>query len=351
MRRLDAFSYYLQHASALPGFGGPGSAPDPRYCFHTHYEELQPGRTIFRLILTDAKASVGELTLRVHGYKPGPDSDITLVAGTRKLLAADGQVAATIELSVAFVALKGVQYALYGFFSEPSDLQVGDVEVIVEELHSDQTPFVEAAAPCSHFSNPSVISPDRLHADGEPSLHNPTSQDCTHSQLPGSRRTAASEADCRQWENAVALAALEQYGQLDANAQGHLIGDVDGSLATAISVRGGNVAHRDAGYDFIVCSGLEWPAASVDRYQFLQGMISNVLQGGLAIFFLRYAAHESQRSETHNIDRNEIGQWALRLIGAGNDVAQLAFAPSAQRVADNEGRTPFVFIVRTAVPD
>jgi hypothetical protein len=46
------------------------------------------------------------------------------------------------------------------------------------------------------------------------------------------------------------------------------------------------------------------------------------------------------------LTRNEIGQWVLRLIGAGFSAAPLAFAPVAELARDEAGRAAIVLVFR-----
>src|SRR3954449_4167496 len=102
-REIEPFSFFLQHASAIPGLGGPNPGPDPNYCFHTPYHEYLPGIVIFRATLLEARASHGELALRVHAFRPESGQNASLVAGARMPL--DQLGGESLDVAVRFAAL------------------------------------------------------------------------------------------------------------------------------------------------------------------------------------------------------------------------------------------------------
>jgi len=134
MRQLEPFSYFADYASAVSGFGGSEPAPDNRYCLHTQYQPLRPGRAAFRLTIKGAKATKGELSLRVHAYKPSSSGEVMLAGGGRIRL--DELDSDAIDQTIRIAAAPGVHYALYGYFSEPTDLVAESVTVAIEELES-----------------------------------------------------------------------------------------------------------------------------------------------------------------------------------------------------------------------
>lgn len=365
MRQLEPFSYFAEHASAISGFGGGELAPDPRYCFHTHYEELCPGRVVFHLRMIGARASEGELTLRVHGYKVGSNSDVSLVAGTKRLLQGLGtdNQGETVELSVSIAALKGVQYALYGFFSEPSDLQVDDVVVSIDECGTINPAIMSEWRSKPRFAVSGIEAPGRLYSDTSPLLRFPVSQDCTLEQLDVAYSPNDKLAFDR-WRTRVALAALDSYGMLQESATGAIIGAMSSGLTEALHKQGcrtvewsepsalktarqGAFVAATEGVDFVLSYVLNEPIAGPsERYRIIRETVSFLMSGGLAVFVTRYYEPSRGPSDNDFPSRNEIGQWALRLIGLGHDVAQLAFGSDSQRLVLRDGSTPFVLIVR-----
>jgi hypothetical protein len=350
MRRLEPFAYFNDHASAIRGFGGAEQAPDPRYCFHTRYEEVRPGRIVYRLHLTRVRASQGELTLRVHAYKPSSNSDVILVGGAKLLfdeaMSDDGE---DIELPVRFTAVKGVNYALYGFFSEPSDLKVDNIMVTLDEQEPSED-LRDDPRPKSPFAVGDVATQGRLYADAPPSLGTPVSQDCTIGQLAPALSGAGDALE--QWRAGIALAALERYGMLKPGATGVVAAPLPEGVTEALEAQGCQLTAwdgfgpddlPDAAYDFVLSYALDAPFPGADqRRQIISDTMSALMGGGIAVFVLRYHAAAPGLP-----CRNEIEQWALRLIGLGHDVAQLAFAPARQRVIQADGSTPFVLIVRS----
>jgi hypothetical protein len=360
MRQVEPFSYYVEHASAIEGFGGGASAPDPRYCFHTHYEEVRPGRVTFHLRMTGAEASAGELTLRVHGYKPGSNADISLVAGARRVLAGlgEGEHAGELVLTVRFSAVQGVQYALYGFFSEPSDLRAEEIIISIDEHGpAENDGAAGGRSSKSHFAATAFETSARLYASVTPSLHLPVSQDCTMTQLASveasegkDTRLSPGEA-LTKWGAVVSLAVLKRYGMLQAGAATAVVGRWPAGLADALRAQGCRILDSDmcaGSHDFLISFALDEPTPDpAERYQLIRTTLSCVAGGGLAVFVLRYLAAPLTSADLLQFcRRNEIEQWALRLIGLGYDVAQLAFGSGPQRVVQPDGTTPFVFIVR-----
>lgn len=107
-------------------------------------------------------------------------------------------------------------------------------------------------------------------------------------------------------------------------------------------------------YDFILWPDHHDPAGTPEtRFAAVTAWLGRLKIGGVAILGLRYRADESIVSstlamETGLLSRNEIGQWALRLIGAGYSVAPLSFVPPADRVIGSDGLASFVLIVQRA---
>lgn len=353
-RQLEPFSYFVEHASAIDGFGGDEQGPDPRYCFHTHYEQLPPGRVNYHMRMLGARASEGELTLRVHAYKPGSESGPSLVNGSKQRLDGLGKngPGAEIDVEVSFAAVDGVHYALYGYFSEPSDLCVDDVIITIDELGPEiSEPEPDIARGRSRFEITGIEMPVRLHTDATPSLTEPVSQDCTLRQL-AALNIADPAAALARWRSDIPLAALTRYGMFREGAAGIILGAAPDGLHDALAARGCSIVDAAADpatfADFAISYALiETVTQPGERFQLLQRTLGRLLHGGLAIFVFDYRAGESPDPARPSFcDRNEIKQWVLRLIGFGHDVVQLTFADAGQRMTLADGTTPFVLIVR-----
>lgn len=374
MRTLDPFGYFFDHASAIAGLGGDKSSPDPRYCFHTHYEEVRPGPALFRLALEGVRASVGELTVRVHAYRPEGGGDAVLVAGS-KLDFAD-RSGEDLTLSVRFRAVRDVHYAFYGYFTEAADLTVASVAVTLEELEEAGggqvfEEDVATSALAARAVGASASQSSALVFGHTASLEVPVSQDCTLRQLrsrefdagPGVEPTG--DDTLRLWSEIVCRQALIAYGAALPTMRGLVIGG-NSPLLTAFCEdrgmvlgvtdwrpeQGPDVLAADGYFDFLV-SLLDIAAidGSEARYETLVALLSRLLVGGLGLVCLRYLPDAAILStttmgEASGITRNEIGQWVLRLIGAGFSAAPLAFAPLAELVRDEAGRTAIVLVLR-----
>lgn len=374
MRAVDPFGYFFNHASAFTGLGGEASSPDPRYCFHTHYEEVRQGPALFRLTLCGVRATAGELTLRVHAYRPGGLSDILLVAGARLELAdkRDGDLA----IEVRFRAVRDVHYAFYGFFSEPSDLAVTSVAVTLEELDDDGAgkPFEEDVAT-------SVLAAGAIGASASQSsalvlgraanLEVPVSQDCTLRQLRSPEFAAsvgglpAGHDLLQLWSEIACRQALTAYGAELPATRGLLVGGPGTLLSAHCKDRGislhvsdwkqeqGLDALAQEGHVDLLVSFLDLAAISdaKTRFEVLAGLVSRLFVGGLGLICFRYvpdaaAPSSSTTHEAEGLTRNEIGQWVFRLIGAGFSAAPLAFAPAAALARDERGRAAIVLLLR-----
>jgi hypothetical protein len=340
VRAVNPFSYFVDHASQLRGFGGDRPSPDPQYCFHTRYETVRPGRAIFSLKLDGAQATQGEMTVRVHAYRPDFGGMPSLAAGNRLDLASPQQQ----ELSVAvpFHAVSGVEYALYGFFSEPTDMTVERVDVFLDEPEGDAE--VEIAPPQSllaRAADPAEAGPATgLSHHGKIDIARPVSQDCTWSQL----ETGGSVSDrLRRWREAICLTALTAYDINLPGLDGWVAGEASGSLRADFAARRfalsalDSASLRDSGGFADVILWPEGPNVESDgptRWAELLSWVERLKLGGFAVVGVQY-----RPDVAHPVDpaRNTLRQWAQRLIGKGYSVAPLAFADYRDLATDEAG--------------
>lgn len=349
MRTINPFSYFADHASQLRGFGGERPSPDPQYCFHTRYEAVRPGRAIYSLKLLGSQATQGELTVRIHAFRRDLGGMPTLAAGSR--LDLRGEQSQDLAVALPFQAVNGVEYALYGFFSEPTDLSVDRVEVLLEE--PDDGEDAEIEAPRSVLARPTT-APEAGPATGL--VHHgvverarPVSQDCTWGQLETGHAIAERVA---RWCDLVCLAALSAYGVEHPGLDGWLAGEAGAAMREALLARPFALFLRDEAparesgefADFIL-----WPAGprlgdgADARWTEVHGWLEHLKIGGIAAFGMRYRPDGRQPGE---LSRNEIRQVAFRLIGLGYSVAPLAFANDNDLVVDEAGLAACCLIVR-----
>jgi hypothetical protein len=354
MRVLDPFAYFADHASALAGFGGTSLGPDPRYFLHTSYEDVKPGRAIFRMRLDGAAASGGELTFRVHSHKPETNVDVTLVASTRLRLeqVVPTQEGSEIEIAMRIAAIEGVRYALYGYFSEPSDLTATDVSVVLEELGPDhEIDREDGERPVSDFRPDTGPSERRqLVSRSRPTLTSAESRDCTRYQLE--RIGAPADHRLAEWRRRVARTVLEGHRMLDAGASGLVRGRAPDGLVGSLAERDcavhANAPADGMWYDFVVSYELEDAIMQAEhRFETVRDVVGRLMHGGLAVIFLAYDANSpALTGESGAANRNELGHWALAMVGAGHWVAPMAFGHSSERAVRPDGLTPFVLVVR-----
>jgi hypothetical protein len=363
VREVDPFEYWESHSSAIDGLGGLERSPDPRYCFHTRYHEVREGRARFVLQLTGVRASFGELSMRVHAWKPDTDSNISLVSGARMMLHAEE--GGNLELPVYFAPQKGVLYALYGYLSEDSDVTAQALHVAIDEPEDTGEQFPEP--PRSILAMDEAASETRpanalLHY-GRTQIQHPVSQSCTRDQIAELKVNEREDGDrlLELWSEVACLNALTTYGAVHSGLEGLVAGarsaDYGEHLATWASIvrqtDGSPPSRMNADfYDFILMpGGHEAGGSARERWEAVEDWLARLKIGGVAALGLRYRpdsdlVSSSDTSDARMLSRNEIGQWVLRLIGKGYSVAPLAFAPIADLAVDRQGLARFVMIVR-----
>jgi len=365
MRDVDPFCYFSSHASALRGYGGENRSPDPQYCFHTHYIDVRPGMARYELRLKGARSSQGQLTVRVHALKASIGANASLVAGTRLDLVLDEKD--DLVASVRFHALRDVTYAFYGFFSEHSDLVVDDVSVVLDEPEGEEDDYFEPPVSAMRgHDGPSEVRPANalIHYDAL-EKDSPVSQDCTWGQLSGVGGDPLNETSLRahqlSWCETVCLAAMPAYGAVISGLDGWVIGSVSPFMRDHFNDAPFSIRFLDHLPDGIArnefADFLLWPEGPSDqirveeRWEQVRTWLGQLKFGGLAAIGLRYRHLDALMSSTiaaehHGLTRNEIGQWALRLIGNGFSVAPLAYADQENLAVGEDHQAAFVLIVR-----
>lgn len=349
MRSIDPFSYWRDRASQLRGWGGERPSPDPQYCFHTSYEAVRPGRAVYSLKLLGSQATRGELTLRVHAYRPDSHMPPVLTAGGRLELGTDRYD--DLAVSIPFHAINGVDYALYGFFTEPTDLSVERIEVLLDEPEGGED--VEIEAPISPLARPiSVVEAGPatgLSHHEAVDRARPVSQDCTWRQLDAGDSIPER---LEHWREAICLAALMSYEVDGPGLSGWVAGHASRAMREALVAKPvalyfhSEAPTPDTGEfaDFVL-----WPdGPSVDgdaaeRWTELHAWLERLKIGGLAVVGLRYRIDDTAPD---TLSRNEIKKWAFRAIGLGYSVAPLAFAVRNDLVIDEAGMAACCLIVR-----
>lgn len=361
MKPLNPFSFWPNYASAIRGFGGSDSGPDPSYCFHTLYQEFKPGSVTFHVHLRNANASNGELELRVNGYRPDSGMDAILVAGARLSLE---DVHGDLEVPLRVAVLPGVSYAIFCRYTEPSDLTVESIEVAAEESDDDDADtYSSDLLEQTQFGTVDLDTPSHLLALEEPLIDFPRSQPFTLSQLkdgafwndaPACITSVQDPLD--RWRHAFAFQALQVYGFAKHGSCGLLLTDNLPELATLVTEHGCLVVTQGeerlpGPFDFVIghMQPREDQKAIDLTHDMLRGMKA-VRRGGMGIFLLEHDAsdigfgRDDQNSSLPG--RQSLQQIALRMIGHGCEVAQLSFPNQRRSRAVLDGPLPFGFIVQ-----
>lgn len=361
MREIDPFAFFYNHASAIRGLGGDARSPDPRYCFHTPYVEVRPGMAWFELSLSGVRASRGELALRVHAFRPESGENASLAAAGRlNVWVEDKQ---DLQVKVRFAALRDVKYAFYGHFLEDGDIFADGVAVALVEPEGEEAIYIEPprSVLIVHDEKRDVRPANALIHAGPVQLNVPVSQDCSRSQLAEIGEASAGGEAFGRWSEAVCLAAMRAYGVSGTALEGQVVGPVTPAfwqelVAARFALR--PMDEQPLGEDAGVFSDfLLWPTGPstdpdpVARWEKVKAWLARLKIGGLAVIHLRYRyipgpLHASSATDGEYLTRNEIGKWALRLIGEGFSVAPLAFLPSTDLILDEDGLAAFNLIVR-----
>lgn len=372
-RKVEPFVYFPTHASAISGLGGRDPSPDPNYCFHSHYHEYRPGVLLVHIRLAGARAKMGELAVRVHGYRPDhPEEGVVLVNGMRQPL--DDLQGDDLDITLRIVAVPKVHYAVYGYFSEPSDLQAENVAIEAEEIGGGDVEFdVKGEVPHTALNMEKLISSAALVSAEPAQLRYPVSQCCTLAQLESTEFLDAypkipmdggnMPGMIARWRQIYSLRVLESYGVLEAGARGLALGALPDGMAAALRRRDCIVAHAFTGenaqkesiaesigfFDFIVgtdCSEI------IPLHGNVQSLINTVIKklniGGIAILIMNYCRDdecETSPPDRNVINRGTLEKMALNLIGRGHQVCQLNFPVNHDRDLDTD-IVPFGFIVQ-----
>lgn len=333
-RALDPFCFFVGEASAISGVGGEEAPTDSRYCFHTHYVELQPGRAVYHCRFFRPRASFGELQLRVHGFYPGFDAQLV----TTSVTYLEGLDQEVLSLDVGFVALEGIQYALCGYVSDHTDMEVAAMDVHVEELDGDKHRSGKAQPTSLIGAMGQYDTVPKLLAGKNPSAVNPTSQPFTFDQLadPAYKAlwpTIAEHNDDGRgrWEQVTALQALAQTGLLQPGAHVLLAGDDVEAIGKELTQRGcvlralpGLLAyHEDLAGDEPPAHDIVLALAPIEDYEAgVERALDLLARGGMGLLMLKI----DPRDTTFDVWGNRIRRIGLKLIGHGHELIQINLA-------------------------
>lgn len=350
-RRLEPFGFYSAVSSAISGFGGEQPSDDPTYCFHTYYIQVPPGRARFHLNLRGAKSSCGEMTLRVLGLRP--DGHAELVASLT--IALDGVDVPELVAGLRFQAIEGVNYALYGFFSEPSDLLADAVEIALEESLPSAREAVRARAHSRIGADAKFTASPKLLGMDAPGLERLACQPFTMAQIcdvgqtewPGSvMRLADPEA---QWRVIAPYCMLAHAGVLVPGAKGAVLNADGPELAKMLEQAGcfvetfewdpmvdsqGGQHPLYGQLDFVIGFDARNQAGQVGERPFAVDMMDWLAFEGLGVVVGSFPGTTDFWSVA-----NRMKQIALRLIGHRHHVAQMALPLEGRWFDPRDGRS------------
>lgn len=374
---LDPFGYFLEQASAIPGMGGRHASPDPRYCFHTPYEPRKAGQIRVVVRLGGVSVTFGQLTVRIHAFRPGVDLDVSLAAANRIDLDDAGDV---IELSISALAIPDVHYAVYGYLSEPSDLGAATLDVLVFETQDeDPQSFVQPGELRTAFGASSDGQSGHLITAAEPDFASPASQPCSPGQLASGAYRAAWPGcfldlpdEQARWCRKVALSALDSAGFLRPGARGLVVDERATELPAIIAEAGCQVivagVAETGSADAVGLPELERQLdklAEGSRLDFaisvnladrlpdqravaahVQALNKCLLRGGAGVFLFHVQVPQSRPASARALTAGDISRLALSVLAHGSQVVQLNFAWNAGVKPVDSGRNAFILQTR-----
>lgn len=356
VKEFAPFAYFVDQSSALVGFGGSRLPPDPRYCFHTEYKELEPGIVNFEIWLDNAHATHGEITIRIHAYRPDSGLDIALVNSIQFALRdLKGQNA---EIRLRIAAIPSVQYAAYGYLSEPSDLTCTSIRVHAEQIGGESADsYAAKELGPSAFGAIPTFPLKQVVGDAIPCLSAPQSQPITHAQLTtpefvGIIGPVDKRADLVQlWREAFALRALQHFNFLQPGSRGLLINDAlalskylreagchlichepnradneNGPSANWAGVQLQDLVETVSHADFALSIGtLDQANSYTELIDAVNAILRCLLKGGIAVFLFNYwpDRFEPPEMERFVITETVIRRIALHVISHGSSIVQL----------------------------
>lgn len=248
---IDPFAFVPNLASCIVGLGGPESADDSSYAFHTPYVYCAPGPATFSVRFTGLEARRGNLTLRVNAIAPLPGAAARTVKMASCPLA---EVAATSgEFSITVPARADTLYAIQGQVYGTCDASAVDLTMTLDRP-SNGSGFVDQlnAARSTVFGHDRVAGHQRLVTSNHASLAHPVSQMCTSAQFDEpaydhwvSVMQTQKHMHRKQWEFVYVMQVLDRYGMLQSNSRGLGFGCGHEQLPAIFAARGCSIVATD----------------------------------------------------------------------------------------------------------
>lgn len=365
MRQVDPFSFFVGHESIIAGLGGSTPSPDRRYCFHTNYLEVKPGRAVFHVTIRQPRATFGELNIRVMALPTGRDASVA----ASLVIALEGVEAHDLHRGLRFLAVDGVRYALFGFVSDSADLTAEALDVALEELgvahsHAKTEASDDATQPRLARSDlQSIASARRLIAERAPAPDLPFAQpmqkygDSMNSlatRWPLVQMDGSNTVD--HWSSCMALQMLESVGLVMPASRGLLVDIAHAGLIETLKLGGCSVDHirlvdedidllalnyLETDYDFaLVMAAQKWQATG-GLETLCERVIDCLAKDGLIVMIVEIAG-----AGTAAAFRNRMQQLSLHCIGQGHDVMQLAFPDGDRWYPQAGSASRFIWIAR-----
>lgn len=365
MRPIDPFSYFAGHASVISGLAGSTPSPDHRYCFHTNYLDLTPGRAVFHVTIDRAHATFGELNIRVMALL---DRREVSVAAS---LAIDlvGLGAKDLHRGIRFMAVNGVQYALYGYVSDTTDLTASSLDIALEELghvnaHAKAEVRERTTSPKLAGGDPTrTLSARRLLAEqgvtpdlafSQPMQIDRNAVDVLAKRWPLVSTQGAATLDL--WSSCMALQILDSARLIAQDSRGLVVDITNAGLIDTLK-QGGCIInqiqldaddidllaldHAEDDHDFaVVMATAKWQAAG-GLETLSERVMECLAKVGFVVMIVEIVGGTSAVAF-----RNRMQQLSLHCIGMGHDVMQLAFPHGDDWYPRADAVSRFVWIAR-----
>lgn len=365
MRSVDPFSFFVGHESIIAGLGGSTPSPDHRYCFHTNYLDVKPGRAVFHVTIHRPRASFGELNIRVMALPTERDASVAASLA----IDLEGVEAHDLHRGLRFLAVDGVKYALFGFVSDSADLKAEALDVALEELgkaHSHAKPALGTGAAQPRLARSdlkSISTTRRLFAELAPAPDLPFAQPMQKSgdamnllatRWPHVGMDGPNTLD--HWSSCMALQMLELVGLIGPSSHGLLVDIANAGLIETLKLGGCSVDmieldaedadllalnYLEPDYDFaMVMAAQKWQAVG-GLEMLCERVMECLAKVGFILMIVEIAGGGSAAAF-----RNRMQQLSLHCMSLGHDVMQLAFPSGDGWYPQTGAASRFIWIAR-----
>lgn len=365
MRPVDPFSFFVGHASVISGLAGSTPSPDHRYCFHTSYLDITPGRAVFHVTIDRAHATFGELNIRVMALPDGRDASVAASLA----IDLEGLGAKDLHRGIRFMAVDGVKYALYGFVNDTTDLKAAALDIALEELghvnahvkavarDRTESPQLAGGDPTRTLSARRLLAEQGVTSDfpfSQPMQIDRDALDVLANRWPLVSISRADTLDL--WSSCVALQILDSARLIARDSRGLVVDITNAGLIETLR-QGGCIInqiqldaddidllaldHAEADHDFaVVMAAAKWQAAG-GLETLSERVMECLAKVGFVVMIVEIVGGTSAVAF-----RNRMQQLSLHCIGMGHDVMQLAFPHRDDWYPRADAVSRFVWIAR-----